>query len=269
MHLRPRLAIRLLAIIAALAATGCVSRSYKFAEYERQAKPLNFAATPPPADAAANAPFVEASVNTVIILHGPGSWKRHAYWDEYVLSLHSRADTPVTLESATLTDFQDQGVSPGANPWALEKASRSYETRLASTMGDALAIGSGVVVAGGTGVAAGALAAAVGSASGWTTLGLLGGGLVAAVPVYAIGTVYRNVSHRKRIEEEFARRSLTLPLTLPPGILTQGSLFYRISPGPKRLTLRTRSADGTTGETIIDLSRLAGLHFKANSADAD
>ena len=246
---------------AVLVLSGCVSSKYKFAEYEKQAVPMNLAASPPPAEAA-TAPAVAAMLNTVISLQGPGSWKRNAYWDEYVVSLDNRSGEPVTIESITLTDFQGQSAAPGSNPWALEKQSRDYESRIASTAGDVLKIGGGVVLAAGTGLAAGGLAAAATGAGSWAALGFMGTAFVAAIPVYAVGTVYRNVSNKHKIEEEFARRSLVLPLTLPPGKLTQGSFFFRIAPGPQRLSFVTRTGDGASGNAVIDLAPLAGLHLK-------
>ncbi len=248
---------------ALLILSGCVSSKYKFAEYEKQAVPMNFVATPPPADPATTAPGVEAMLNTVIALQGPGSWKRNAYWDEYVVSLTNRSGVPVSIESVALTDFQGQSVPAGSNPWDLEKQSRDYESRIASTAGDVLTIGGGVVLASGTGLAAGGLAAWATGAGGWATIGVMGTAFVAAIPIYAVGTVYRNVSNKHKIEEEFARRSLSLPLTLPPGKLTQGSFFFRVAPGPQRLSLVARNGDGTNSNIVIDLAPLAGMHLKS------
>ena len=172
---------RVVAVLSALVCSGCVSSKYKFAEYEKQAVPMNFVATPPTANAAASGPAVDAMLNTMISLQGPGSWKRNAYWDEYVVSLTNRSSAPVTIESVTLTDFQDQRATPGTNPRELEKQSRDYESRIASTAGDVLKIGGGVVLAGGTGLAAGGLAAWATGATGWTAMGVVGTAFIAAV----------------------------------------------------------------------------------------
>lgn len=249
-------------VIVALGFTGCVSSKYRAVEGEKQPVSLNLVSVPAAESVALSAPTVDAMVNTVIVLQGPGSWKRNAYWDEYVISLTNRGGAPLTIESAALSDFQGQTVSPGRDPWLLERQSRDYEARIVSTAGDVLKIGGGVFLAGGTGIAAGTAVALATGTGGWAAMGMLGLGFVAAIPVYAVGTVYRNVSNKHKIEEEFARRSLALPLTLPPGQLTQGSLFFRVSPGPRRLALRVRSDDGARHDAVIELAPLAGLHLK-------
>ena len=48
---------------------------------------------------------------------------------------------------------------------------------------------------------------------------------------------------------------------LVPGQLVQGSLFFRISPGPKRLTLKCR-VDDEPRDVVIDLAPLSGMHMK-------
>jgi hypothetical protein len=253
---------RCAALLLALASAGCVASKYKFAEYERQAEPLNFAAAPPGTgdDTAFHAPG--AVLHTVIVPHGPGSWKRHAYWDEYVVSFTNRHGATAGLESVVLIDFQGQPSGPGRDPWKLEQESRDNLSRIAGTAGDVVQIGSGLVVASGTGLAAGSVAAWATGTTGWAAWNVVGAGFVAAIPVYAVGTVYRNVSNRLKIEEEFSRRSLALPREIPPGTTVQGSLFFRVTPGPQRLVFRLCAGDGTTADVTIDLSPLNGLHLK-------
>src|SRR6185436_17906008 len=111
-------------LAAALACTGCVSSKYKLAKPADTlpAVALNLTSTPAPGKADAPSP-VEATLNTVLVFQGPGSWKREAYWDEYIVTLANRGPAPFNIESATLTDFQGQAVTPGDNPWDLEKQS--------------------------------------------------------------------------------------------------------------------------------------------------
>lgn len=89
---------------AALAGAGCVNAKYKSAGRD----------IPPPALlnlTCEQAPLV-ATVNSVIVLHGPGSWKRDAYWDEYVVFVANRGSTPFVVESDTLTDFRSDSTAP-------------------------------------------------------------------------------------------------------------------------------------------------------------
>lgn len=249
--------------------SGCVSSKYQF--HPKPSRPnllhlRSVAAVPENDSVASEAPLVEIVLHSVIVLDAPGSWKKRAYWDEYVLSLNNRSESVVTVEAVTLTDFQHQLVTPGTDPWRLEKTSRDYEARLASTLGDVVKIGAGVFVASGTGIAAGAAAVALSNVGGFTAMGVVGGAMFAAIPVYAVGTVYRNVSGKKNIEREFNVRSLKLPIMLAPRGIIEGSLFFRVSPGPKRLTLHLREANDTRRELAIDLAPLANLHFKPGSA---
>lgn len=253
----PRCLLRLAVALAAVALSGCVSARYKPADKK----------TPPPVvlNLTAAQPAVEATVNTVIVYRGPGSWKRDAYWDEYVLTFVNRGSIPLVVESAGLTDLRGDTTAPGDKPWLLEKESRSRTKELnrgAKTalvqLGGGLAVMSigGVLFSASIGATAGAASFAVGLAG------------AAILPFYVGGAIYRNVSRRHEIEAEFARRRLLLPATLAPGQTVSGSLFFRISPGPQRLVLRGRSGAEPV-EVTVDLAPLKGLHLKEPPASAN
>lgn len=239
----------------ALLGGGCVSTKYKLApQGTPTAAVLNLVAAPSP---------IEAIVHTVIVFKGPGAWKREAYWDEYVITIANRGDQPVTLESATLVDFRGLQVTTGDNPWTLETLSRRYQAEVADKVGDVLKVGGATVL---TAAAAGSvlvfggmqIATQAGAAA------VLGGAFTlaaaaVAIPVY---TIVGNVNGRNNVEAEFKRRRLALPAFLVPGQIVQGSLFFRVSPGPQRLTLQCR-AGNEPREIIVDLKALADLHLKA------
>ena len=69
-----------------------------------------------------------------------------------------------------------------------------------------------------------------------------------------------NHNNKRAVAAEFTRRRLVLPLTLPPGQPAQGSLFFRISPGPRALAWRLRVA-GEWRSAALELPPLARLHF--------
>jgi hypothetical protein len=237
----------------ALTLTGCVSSKYKSASKE----------TPPPVllNLAATQPPVEAVVHSVIVYKGPGSWKKEAYWDEYVVSVANRGGAPLVVETASLTDFRGDATGPGDKPWLLEEESRTRRENLNRAAKTTLVqMGSGLAA---ISFGGGVLAASAGV--GGMAVGI--GGL-AILPFYVGGAIYRNVSSRRDIEVEFARRRLILPLPVAPGQTVQGSLFFRISPGPQRLVLRART-DGDPFEIAIDLAPLKGLHLKPNAPTAD
>jgi hypothetical protein len=236
------------------ALSGCVTRAYKLApEATPPATMLNLRSAPDPASAA------EATVNSVIVYQGPGSWKRYAYWDEYVVNIENRSAVPVTLTAVTLTGTKGETFSPGEDPWKLEKTTKSWwQSNGLRQTGIYLGLG-GAMAAGGIGV----LAAGVGEMSVGATAGAVGGAgvaLMAAAPIVAGGSVYMNLHRRHQVEAEFARRRMKLPLVLPAGSVANGSLFFRITPAPRRLTI-AYSLAGRAQEAVVDLTPIARLHL--------
>ncbi len=230
---------------AGLLSSGCLATKYRMARKE----------TPPPAvlNLAVNQPPVAAVLNTVIIYQGPGSWKRAAFWDEYVVTLRNEGDRPLTVTAATLTDYAGVPRAPGTDPWALEKQSKTLERKYRDA-GVAFArnAGPGVVIlsAGLAGVGAAGIMSA-GAAT-------VAAGTLVALPAYYV-TVWAINSHNKAaVVAEFNRRRLVLPLTLAPGEQRTGSLFFPMVPDPRALDLRW-----TDGEIRIPLEPLRGLHVKS------
>ena len=231
---------------------GCTSPKYKAAPKK----------TPPPVllNLPSSEPPIEALLQTVIIYRGPGSWKLNAYWDEYLVTVANRGNALIEVDSVWLTDFQTKATASGTNPWELELVSRALADKgFGEAKNAAVVIGGGIgvlAIGGGIGAAVFSGAAYIGSAGGAAIAGMI------FLPAVIGGTIYTNVSNRHAIEREFERRRLVLPAVLVPGQLAQGSLFFRISPGPQRLTLKCR-VDGEPREVVIDLTPLAGLHLKS------
>lgn len=257
-------------LLALLPLTGCVSSKYKLAARDAPAAVALALESAPASVTGPAAPAIGATVTAVIVYRGPGSWKRDAYWDEYVLTVSNRSETPLVVESAMLTDLRGHAVAAGDKPWELEKQSRTYEERFASTTGEVLKLGGGAAGTTAAGMLGGAAIGAMignGVAAGAWAIGppmWVAGAAVAgmvAVPVYAGATIYRNVSSKRAIEAEFQRRRLALPVSLAPMKEAGGSLFFRVSPGPQRLTLQCR-AGADTHEVSIDLAPLAALHLR-------
>jgi hypothetical protein len=235
--------------------TGCVSAKYKMAAEDTPSPvPLNITAASHP---------VEGAVDTVIILGGPGSWKQEAYWDEYVLSVTNHGGTSVTLEYATLIDLQDNPVMPGDVPWDLQEQSKAWvENYNSGTTGVVLKVGAASVL---TGAAIGGLALAT-AGSAYVSAGAVAAAAapvaaIVALPIIGIGTILVNVEGKHKIEEEFQRRRLVLPAIIQPDQPCRGSLFFRVAPGPKKLTLVFRAPDSKF-EMHFDLKPLADLHLE-------
>jgi hypothetical protein len=238
---------------AALALCGCVTRGYKFAPKNTPAPvALHLEGAQPP---------VKAAVHHVIVYHGPGSWKRDAYWDEYVVSMANQGPTPVTIDAAALHDQQGAPIEPGIDPWALDRLSKKWwETNGTRQTGTYVVLGVGT--AAGAGVAMVSAYSGLWGASvsaGTATAGTIGAATAVTLPLVAVGTVVANIHSKHKVEAEFTRRRLALPLTLAPGQTVQGSLFFRITPGPQRLALHGRADQPCT--VTISLTPLAGLHL--------
>jgi hypothetical protein len=236
--------------------TSCVSAKYKMASED----------TPPPVplNVSAEVHSVNALINTVIIFGGPGSWKRDAYWDEYILSITNHGEHPVALTSATLIDFQGNPVVSGDNPWELQDQSKAWvENYSSGTGGVIIKVGETSLL---TGAIVGGSLAAMLSTSAFVTVSvgavaaLVAAGTVIALPVVGISSVLLNVSRKHKIEDEFNRRRIMLPVTIPPGQVTQGSLFFRITPGPQRLSLLFTGVDRGF-DVSVDLKPLSDLHI--------
>ncbi len=252
---RPRFGIgriEVLFLSAALCLTGCLSPRYQRASKK----------TPPPVVLDAKFPpaKLEATLDTVIISGGPGSWKKKAYWDEYVVVLHNAGDRPIEIATPQLMDFTGASKSPGEDPWKLEKESKSLAKRYEEA-------GMTVVRVAGPRVLASTAEPAVAGA----TLGTAGAATVAtgtavALPVYGATVLGLNLHNRKKIAAEFKRRRLNVPTTLAPGETKAGSLFFPMVPNPQSLTLpwcdASEGCESGGREAVLSLEMLHGLHTK-------
>jgi hypothetical protein len=243
----PRLtALVLLAAIVLLACTGCVSSRYKKAPQETPpARMLNAAFVPGP---------LEASLSSLITYNGPGSWKRNAFWDEYVVTLRNPGPEPLLVSESGLVDFTGAVRVAGNEPWALEKSSKKLERQYKEagiafvryTTPGVLIIGAGAAALSSAGI----FSAAATTAATAT---------VVVLPVYYITVLAINQHNRIGMETEFNRRRLVFPLTLAPGEIRSGSLFFPMVPNPRSLRL-SWSAGDATGASELPLEFLRGVH---------
>lgn len=244
-----RTAVVGLSLMVLLAA--CVSDRYRAAPGDApKPVPINLVVSHPP---------FQVVLNTVIVFEGPGSWKREAYWDEYVCSISNQSADPFTLESATLVGCEAIPVGLGVDPWLLEEHSLSWWSRVSSSENTpyVLTVGYAAVV----GVAAAYVSATTALASGATAASVALSPAVLVLPAYLAVVDGMNFRNKTKITEEFQRRRVNLPVTIEPRTTRQGSLFFPITPGPARLTLHGRIA-GQLRDITIALQPLSGLHMK-------
>jgi hypothetical protein len=227
--------------------SGCLSPKYKHAD--KKTLPIQ------PLNVKFPAAMLDASLYSEISFGAPGSWKREAFWDEYVITLHNDSDHPLNVSAATLSDYAGVARPPGTDPWRLERDSKNLEKRyrdggvafarmaaprvIASTAEPTVAAG----VVGSSGAAVAATLTAV------------------AIPIYGATILGINMHNRSAIKKEFDRRRLAFPLTLGPGESRTGSLFFPMTPNPQALAVEWSSSTGND-VTVLDLHFLEGLHVE-------
>ena len=238
--------------VIVLTGSGCAFSKYKMAKKD----------APPPVEMnlKLDQPPVDFLLHSVIIYKGPGSWKREAYWDEYIVSIANRGSLPLFIESATLVDFQDKYNSAGCNPWELEKQSKAWWKGIrANGISSGIAIGAGMTASG--------LAFVSGLSGGvWTGysisgIGVAGAAGLVALPVVGVSYIVGNLRGHKKIEKEFDRRRMVLPAVIQTGKIVKGSLFFPITAGPKCLIINYKMGEEEYDMTFA-LSPLKTLHFK-------
>lgn len=194
----------------------------------------------------------------LIVYGGPGSWKREALWDEYVVTIDNRGAQPVIIDSATLGDSAGTTYAAGNDPWALEKQSKNLEKQYRDR-GEAFirTAGPGVLI---VGAGAATISAAAGGTA-FVSAGMVGAAAatIVVLPVYYLTVFGINHHNKKAVMTEFKRRRLPLPLTLAPGETRTGSLFYPMVRNPSSLELRW-SSESADRQAVLPLDFLQGLH---------
>lgn len=233
-----------------LGLTGCISNKYRAAS-ALGAQPLRI-------DADLGGAPVKTQLNSVIVYQGPGTWKKAAYWDEFIVTLANNSAAGVTVTTASLVDYAGAIVPAGTDSWQLEKASQVQRDRYTkagvsfalNTLGYAAltygAVGAGMMVGATITSTWGGLAAGA-------TVGLV------AVPVTAIVVYANNQKHKHQIEAEFTRRRVVLPLEVAAGESRTGSFFFPMTVSPQALRLAWIKG-GERGAIVLPLPMLAGMH---------
>jgi hypothetical protein len=238
-------ASRLLSAAVLCAMAACVSPKYQQSKSTPPIQPLNVkfpSAT------------LDSSLYSEISDGGPGSWKREAFWDEYIVIMRNDGDQTLNIASASLVDNAGAARPAGSDPWVLERESKTLEkryqdagiafSRMAAPRVIASAAEPTVVASAGIGTAGAATAATL---------------TAVALPIYGATIFGINMQNKAAIKKEFNRRRVPLPLTLGPGEMRAGSFFFPMVPNPQSLTVRW-TAGGGDGATTLDLHFLQGLH---------
>lgn len=207
--------------------------------------------TPPPdLDISCKDNNLGVTLNYLILPDGPGAWVKGARWDEYILTIRSICDKPLTVEKVRLIDPRGLYIETGINPEQLETLSEAMAEQY-KDIGITVAIGIAPSVVAGAAVAAGAFGTAAGAV-------VLAPVAIIAAPVYFFGKQHAKQKDKEAIQKEFTRRRLST-FTLSGNATITGSTFYPIIPNPKALVIDYRI--GSELKMLeVSLEKLKGLH---------
>jgi hypothetical protein len=241
-----RSAFSLLVAVGLSLVVACVSP-----KYQRAAK-----GTPPiqPLNVKFPSSAVNGSLYSEISDGGPGSWKREALWDEYVVIVRNHGNQELSITSAALVDYAGAVKAAGSDPWALERESKTLERRYREAgIEFSRMVAPRVIVS----AAEPTLVASAGaSTAGAATVAAF---TAVALPVYGVTIFGINMHNKAAIRKEFNRRRIQVPMTLGPGETRVGSFFFPMVPNPQSLTVHWTGSDGP-GEITLELQFLQGLH---------
>ena len=218
---------------------------------------------------AASDGHLAVTVDSLIVRDGPGTWARNADWDEYRLTVHNLAETPVWLDRVFVVDTLDHAVDVGSSRKELVRQSkevvRRHEdagldikagagTSTLLTSGTVVsAVGLGTVSAAGTGaLVSGGMASVGGAAAAASGMLLVGPALITSGIVRGVN----NAKVNDRIESEHTE----LPILIPAAEKKHLNLFFPLIPSPQQLVLAFRDGDAVRQLVLDTSSALAGLH---------
>jgi len=159
-------------------------------------------------------------LNCIICTDGPGSWVREAPWHEYIITVTTPPNKSLTINRVALIDPTGVQRVSGASPLQLRKASeellKSYKRQ---------------------GILAGAT---LGGMAASTAIPFIGPAFNAAGLAAQQSDMYASTKDQENINQEFARRSLPIPLSLSGNAHAKGSIFFPMIPNPRALLFQYR-----------------------------
>ncbi len=188
-------------------------------------------------------PAADVILHTVIIPGGPNAWSPNAQWDEYVLTITNRSPASLTIEAATIDDILNHPQGLGSDP---RKLARSTEANWKTYCRSKVPVSPNKL----------SPPSRSHEPTWWSTL--------LSPPVVLPYTLPLQLSIEQsyfgKLRKGIAERQLVFPLNLQPGTSAMGSVFFPITPGPRRFVLQGRS-DGKPVEIVIPLTGLSALHL--------
>jgi len=180
---------------------------------------------------------LDITVNCIIHTDGPGSWVRKAPWDEYVVTVSTTPDKSLTLYRVALIDATGVHWESHDHPAQLITASDELSKVYASM--------------GRTGAALAGTAASL-----VTAIPFIGPAISIGGAVTSQFGLYASAKDQANMNEEFARRRMPSPRSLPSNVHVTGSIFFPIIPNPKAIMFEYRAGqDMNTLEIPLETIR--------------
>ncbi|NNJ64211.1 MAG: hypothetical protein HKP16_01505, partial [Xanthomonadales bacterium] len=216
---------------------------------------------------------LRATLDWVIVRHGPGTWAKNADWDEYLLRVSNLSDQPIQITGLIVVDSLTTPIDSQPGRKKLVKGSKKTARRYKdSGLKVKAGRGAGTMLVAGAAVTAvgvsAASAVAYGSILSGTTAGSAGaavGGVLLLGPVIAVGGVVRGVNN-SAVNKQIESRQTQFPLGLPAMEEAALDVFFPLAPSPQRIEL-TYADD--TGEHVLLIDTqtvLDGLHLDGAEA---
>jgi len=206
----------------------------------------------------------------VIVRHGPGTWSRDAYWDEYLLRVANMSDSALSITAIEVIDHLEQPIPPLTDRRKLEKATRKvskrykkqgYDIAPGANGGHMVAAGTGAFI-GGTGIVyagvAGVLAGGSGiaTASAWAATGLY----LASPVILAVGLV--KAVNNEQVDKRIQARQTVTPVKLAAGEEVNLDVFFPVTPSPLMVRVVYETAAGQQTLAMLTAEPMQGLHIK-------
>lgn len=224
MHPDANSATVLAALFARLLAAVCVTFAGCGTAVLKESRPLES----PGVVAEAKDARILASIETVILRNGPGTWARDAEWDEYLIRIRALSDEAVEIREIVIFDALDQRIKARSDRGDLVDGTREIERRYQQS-GQLVRDREGNVW-GAVGAGVGGAAIIVASAAPATIAGAATFFTAGFVAVIAGAHFAGAAVERMLINAEIKRRHTTLPVTVPSGKEASLDLFFPITP---------------------------------------
>ncbi|EDY81748.1 hypothetical protein VDG1235_1366 [Verrucomicrobiia bacterium DG1235] len=242
---------------------GCASPRYRMIKEKKRTQPEHYYA-------AGGDEYLRTTLHHVVYQSSPGSWKKKAWWDEYIVELENLSGRKVVVETISIhADGYSENVFKDDKPWRLAKKSKSLARAYRN-------IGYNFAVIAGPGIATTVyIAVAVPSAASVGSLASLTGSLEAAAIAAPLTIGYwgvvgtKNMVNASRIRKEFNNRRIEFPLSLEPEANQIGSAFFTTVPSPQSLRIIYRFEDDPNDrrELLIATPFLYGLHLREREGE--